>query len=135
MATELMNIDVFSKTIYSLCHILRPYNIDLIKLLTTPDISVISKPMEAFVSVAAFQIAIIDLLRFIGIEPDFMIGHSIGELGCAYADNVIDSEQTILAAYWRAKSVQSKIKEKGLMAVIGMTLDDAQNRCTNGMLS
>lgn len=44
--------------------------------------------------------ALFDVLVAIGITPDFIIGYSIGELLCAYADGCLTSEQTIQVAYY-----------------------------------
>jgi fatty acid synthase len=54
-----------------------------------------------------------------GIKPDFIIGHSIGELACAYADETLTLEQTVLITYWRGKSLLMSSLPKGAMAAIG----------------
>lgn len=61
----------------------------------------------------------VDLLKSIGIEPDVVVGHSVGELGCAYADGTFTAEQTILISYLRARSVLDTNLPKGAMAAIG----------------
>lgn len=53
-----------------------------------------------------FQIALVDTLRSMGLTPDGIIGHSVGELGCAYADGGLTAAETILAAYWRGRCVK-----------------------------
>lgn len=40
---------------------------------------------------------------FSGITPDGIVGHSVGELGCAYADGSFTAKEVILAAYWRGE--------------------------------
>ena len=42
---------------------------------------------------------------FPGITPDGIVGHSVGELGCAYADESFTAREVILAAYWRGMPV------------------------------
>lgn len=61
-------------------------------------------------------------METLGIEPDGIVGHSVGELGCAYADNTFTAEQAILAAYWRGRSIQESQLPKGSMAAIGAFL-------------
>lgn len=63
--------------------------------------------------------ALVDLLKSIGVEPDGIVGHSVGELGCAYADGTFTSEQAILAAYWRGRSILESKLPVGAMAAIG----------------
>lgn len=42
----------------------------------------------------------VNLLTSIGIIPDYIIGHSVGELICGYADGCLTLEETILLAYY-----------------------------------
>lgn len=60
-----------------------------------------------------------DLLKLIGIEPDGVIGHSVGELVCAYADGTFTIEQTILISFLRARSILETKLPQGSMAAIG----------------
>lgn len=55
----------------------------------------------------------------LGIRPDGMFGHSLGENGCAYADNCFDTYETLMAAYARGKTLELIKPEKGLMAAVG----------------
>ena len=47
------------------------------------------------------------------------VGHSVGELGCAYADGALTAEQTVLAAYWRGRAVEEADLTEGAMAAVG----------------
>lgn len=60
-----------------------------------------------------------DVLFSLGITPDGIVGHSVGELGCAYADGTFTAEQTVLAAYWRGHSILESKLPPGAMAAIG----------------
>lgn len=60
-----------------------------------------------------------DTLKKVGIEPDGMIGHSVGELVCGYADKCLTKSQTVLAAYWRGRSIKKASVIEGAMAAIG----------------
>lgn len=52
-----------------------------------------------------------DLLTHIDIVPDYMIGHSIGDLICEYVDGRLNVEETILMAYYIGLAFeQSKIQ-------------------------
>ncbi len=65
------------------------------------------------------QVALVDVLRSLGIEPDGIVGHSVGELGCAYADGGLTAEETVLAAYWRGRCVVDGNLPPGGMAAVG----------------
>ena len=68
---------------------------------------------------AKIQLAFVNILYDMGIKPDFLIGHSIGELACAYADETLTLEQTVLITYWRGKSLIMTSLPTGAMAAIG----------------
>jgi len=65
------------------------------------------------------QVALVDVLRTLGIEPDGIVGHSVGELGCAYADGCLTAEETVMSAYWRGRCVSEANLPAGGMAAIG----------------
>ena len=60
-----------------------------------------------------------DVLKTLRIKPDGIVGHSVGELGCAYADGGLTAEETVLAAYWRGRCVQEANLPPGGMAAVG----------------
>lgn len=129
MGSALMQLPVFAASI-KFCHnILRPKGIDLIKIITVEDPKIFDNILHSFVGIAAIQIGLVDVLRSIGIEPDCIIGHSVGELGCAYADGCFTAEQMVLAAYYRGLASLETDFIKGAMAAIGMGFNDIKSRC------
>jgi fatty acid synthase len=65
------------------------------------------------------QVALVDVLRSLGIEPQGVVGHSVGELGCAYADGCMTAEETVLSAYWRGRCLVDQNLPLGGMAAVG----------------
>jgi fatty acid synthase len=65
------------------------------------------------------QIGLVDVLKAVGIEPDGIVGHSMGELGCAYADGCLTAEQMVLAAYYCGRASLETQLIDGLMAAVG----------------
>lgn len=65
------------------------------------------------------QIALIDLLTNMGLQPDGIIGHSVGELACGYADGSLSHDEAILAAYWRGLCIKEAKLPPGAMAAVG----------------
>lgn len=61
-----------------------------------------------------------EVLRALKVEPAGIVGHSVGELGCAYADKCLTLEQTILAAHARGKASLESNLITGMMAAVGM---------------
>ena len=65
------------------------------------------------------QVGLVDVLRAVGIEPDGIVGHLVGELGCAYVDGCLTAEQMVLAAYYLGHASLETELIKGLMAAVG----------------
>ena len=59
------------------------------------------------------------MLKSFGVCPDGIVGHSVGELGCAYADGGLTAEEAVLAAYWRGRCVLEADLPPGGMAAVG----------------
>lgn len=68
-----------------------------------------------------------DLLKKLGINAVGMFGHSLGENGCAYADECFNTYETLMAAYGRGKVSEFLKPEKGLMAAVGKCNFTEQN--------
>lgn len=68
------------------------------------------------------QIALVDILNALDVHPDSIVGHSLGELACAYADGCLSAEQVILTAYWRGRCVFEADLPPGAMAAVGEQL-------------
>lgn len=66
-----------------------------------------------------FQIAQIDMLQKMGLRPDGIVGHSVGELACGYADGSLSHTEAILAAYWRGRCIKEANLPAGGMAAVG----------------
>lgn len=68
------------------------------------------------------QIALIDLLTSVGLKPDGIIGHSLGEVACGYADGCLSQREAVLAAYWRGQCIKDAHLPAGSMAAVGRYL-------------
>ncbi|XP_002137899.4 fatty acid synthase [Drosophila pseudoobscura] len=120
MGASLMVIPRFRESI-EICHqTLKPKGVDLIHILTSNDPTIYQNILHSFVGIAAVQIGLTDVLRSLNLEPDFIIGHSVGELGCAYADGGLTPQQMILAAYYRGRVSVDVEKIRGSMAAVGI---------------
>ncbi|GBN54933.1 Fatty acid synthase [Araneus ventricosus] len=121
MAKQLMNLEAFASSIRRSAEVLKPYGLDLTDMVTNGGTieSNSSNVISVFVSIAAVQVALVDVLNEIGIIPDGIIGHSMGELGCAYADGSLTAEQILLISYGRGKALVDSNLEAGAMAALG----------------
>lgn len=122
-AKHLQKLPTFEQSIREAAEILNKEGFDLYEALKSEEESIFDYMLNSFVLITVIQVALVNLLKSIGIEADGFIGHSFGELGCAYADNTLTSEQTILAAYWRGRCVlETQNLPKGAMASVGKIL-------------
>lgn len=121
MGKDLMKISIFRDTILRLNGFLKPKAVDLVDIITSSDPKVLEGSIiNSFVGITGIQIALINILRTLNIEPDFIIGHSAGEVASGYADGGLNEEQTILMAYYRGYVCLKNNKTKGLMAAFGI---------------
>jgi fatty acid synthase len=134
MAKALMPIDVFSDKIEECAQILNKYGIDLKYILLSDDNNAINTMTNKFVSTTALQIALIEVLFKLDIIPDGIIGHSFGEIACAYADQCLSTEEAILTSYWRGVITENDNKiPKGLMAAVGLSWEETKKLCPTGV--
>lgn len=120
MGLSLMTIPLFRQSIEQCHRTLLPMGLDVINIITSDDPAIFQTILNSFVGIAAVQIGLTDVLRSLDLEPEYIIGHSVGELGCAYADGGMTAEQVILAAYHRGKVSMDTEKIKGSMAAVGI---------------
>ncbi|KAJ8980787.1 hypothetical protein NQ317_004788 [Molorchus minor] len=128
MASDLMKIEVFANSINKSARILAEKGVDLLNIITTSDKTIFDNILNSFVGIAAIQIALTDVLKALGIEPDGIIGHSVGELGCAYADGCMTAEQMILSSYSRGRASLEATLIKGMMAAIGLGYNQIKDK-------
>uniref|UniRef100_W4VRN6 Fatty acid synthase n=1 Tax=Corethrella appendiculata TaxID=1370023 RepID=W4VRN6_9DIPT len=128
MAKDMMQVEVFRNSIYRCAEALRPEGVDLIDILTKSTEEKFENILNSFISIAAVQVALTDVLTHLGITPDGMVGHSVGELGCAYADGCFTPEQTVLASYWRGRSILDTDLVSGQMAAVGLSWEECLRR-------
>ncbi|XP_011884012.1 PREDICTED: fatty acid synthase-like [Vollenhovia emeryi] len=129
MGQNLLKLHVFANTI-KMCDVaLKPYGISVTNILTTTDEKVCKDALNAFVGIVAIQIGIVELLTLLGIIPDYMISHSAGELGCAYADGCLTIEQAILAAYFIGLSCIEETIIRSSTAIINLNYECLESIC------
>ena len=131
MGREMMKVETFRQTVFSLAETLKPYGLDLVRVLNNEGDS---STLNSFVGIATVQIALVNCLRRLGVSPDGIVGHSVGELGCSYADECFTAAETLLAAYHRGKCVEEAQLKLGAMAAIGLTWAECIRRCPIGVV-
>lgn len=129
MGASLLRFPIFANAIKKCDAVLKPSGVNIYDILTNSKESIFNKPTNCLVGVVAMQIGVVDLLTSIKIVPDAIIGHSFGELVCAYADGCLTAEQTILGAYVYARALTESNKIRGSMANVGLSHQQTQSLC------
>ncbi|KAM6473364.1 fatty acid synthase isoform 2-T2 [Liasis olivaceus] len=134
MGLSLMKLDLVRQSILRSDEALKDTGLKVSDLLLNADENTFNETVNAFVGLAAIQIAQIDILRAAGLQPDGIIGHSVGELACGYADHSLTHEEAILSAYWRGKCVKEAKLPPGGMAAVGLTWEECRKQCPTGVV-
>ncbi|KAG5675346.1 hypothetical protein PVAND_005256 [Polypedilum vanderplanki] len=122
MGQDLMEIPVFAESIEK-CHKIleeKCENFDLKGLLNSKDEESFNDILNAYLGIISIEIALTDLLNALGIKPTFIIGHSVGEIGCSYADGCFTTEEALMIAFKRGKINKEANIIEGAMAAVGM---------------
>ena len=78
------------------------------------------------------QLGLVELLRFWGITPSAVVGHSSGEIAAAYAAGMISLRSAIIVAYYRGRYLSdlttqnSDGKPRGSMCAISVSQEKAK---------
>ncbi|XP_022085275.1 reducing polyketide synthase FUB1-like [Acanthaster planci] len=79
-------------------------------------------------SILFFQIGLLHLLRYWGILPDVIVGHSLGEVAAAYACGGLTLQEAVHVIYHRSFQ-QAQLKGAGSMAALRLPLAEAKDVC------
>lgn len=124
MGRQLMaKSNIFSniaKKIDKIFHKISGYSI-LEEMNKNADNSKISETRIAQPAIMAIQIGLIEIWKSIGINPEGIVGHSIGEVAAAYGAGSLTLEQAVNVIYNRSKE-QDKASGKGQMLATGLPL-------------
>ncbi|NXO39594.1 FAS synthase, partial [Locustella ochotensis] len=128
MGLSLMKLDLFRQSILRSDEALKNTGLKVSDLLLQANENTFDDTVHAFVGLAAIQARLKGLVEG-GLQPDGILGHSVGELACGYADNSLSHEEAILAAYWRGRCVKEAKLPPGGMAAVGLTWEECKQRC------
>lgn len=81
MARTLLALPIFAASIDRSAAALKPHGVNLKHILTDAPDAAFDDVINSFVSIAAVQVALVDVLRELGLRPDGIVGHSVGEVG------------------------------------------------------
>lgn len=124
LINDLMKIGIFRNSIEKCQIALNEYQFDLLSIIKSSNRNILNDIANSLVTITAIQIGLIDILNELNIPMDFVIGHSLGEIAVAYADNALTLEQTILSSYFRGVISKNSKGIVGKMYAIGVGYND-----------
>jgi acyl transferase domain-containing protein/acyl carrier protein len=74
----------------------------------------------------ALQIGLLALWKLWGIEPQAVLGHSVGEIAAAYAAAILSLEDAIYVVFQRSR-LQEQTSGAGMMMAVGLSEQEAQD--------
>ncbi|XP_071066957.1 fatty acid synthase isoform X2 [Dasypus novemcinctus] len=134
MGLSLMRLPGFRASILRSDEVLRPLGLKVSELLQSTEEATFDDLVHAFIGLTAIQIALVDLLSSLGLRPDGIFGHSLGEVACGYVDGCLSQEETLLTAYWRGQCIKEADIPPGAMAAVGLSWEECKRRCPPGVV-
>ena len=127
MAKALMPIKFFAEKVEQSHQILSEFGLDLKYLLLSEDKNAISTMTSKFCATTTVEIALFEMLKALDIIPDGIIGHSFGEIACAYADGCLTTREAMIVSHLRGVITESdKNIIKGSMVLCALTKAEAK---------
>ena len=133
MGKDLMKIEPFSESVGRSRATLKNLGVDLDELLEAKNEAIFNDIRLAVLAINSIQVAIWDTLKELQITADGFIGHSTGELLCAYADDCFTAEEMLLVTDARGRAFKESQKVIGCMASAGMSADEVKVRLPPGV--
>ncbi|KAF3064875.1 Lovastatin diketide synthase LovF [Daldinia childiae] len=137
MGRELLGFDAFLQSIedaslYLQTKLNAPFSL-LAELLKDESHSLVNQPEISQPATTAIQMALVDLLtKYFGVSPNYVCGHSSGEIAAAYTLGALSQENAWELAFHRGRCagamLASKDEEclKGGMLAVGLSASEVQ---------
>ena len=76
-------------------------------------------------AIFAFQVGLVEMLASLGVTPNGVIGHSMGEVSAAYVAGILSLEEAVKVIAYRGKIMQ-RATGKGKMAAVRLSLSESR---------
>jgi len=92
------------------------------------DPNVVNEIQVSQPAILYLQVGMFHLMLHWGIEPDAVVGHSLGEVAAAYASGAVSLEEAVTVQYYRAEQ-QVKLDGTGSMAAFRVSPEEGEKLC------
>jgi acyl transferase domain-containing protein len=130
MGRELMEKEAVFREVIQRCDLSMRQEVEwsLLEVLTSDDAhSQLSEIDVIQPTIFAIQIALASLWRSWGIEPDIVVGQSMGEVAAAYTAGALSLEDALQVICRRSRLLK-RVSGQGSMAVVNLPMNQAQER-------
>ncbi len=90
------------------------------------DASQVNDSVVAQPTIIAVEIGLTALWKHYGIEPDYVLGHSLGEISAAHASGALSLEDTVKLIHHRSQT-RKHLRHKGAIAAIGLNAEEIRS--------
>ncbi|VVC42234.1 Acyl transferase/acyl hydrolase/lysophospholipase,Ketoacyl-synthetase, C- [Cinara cedri] len=135
LVKDLMKFDVFRGVVDKAHTILIPLGFSVYDLFYKSNDNTFKNIVNVTITIIIVQIGLVDILHSFGITPDGIIGHSVGEIACAYADGCFNLEESLLTIFWRSKILTEIEVVVGAMVAVGLSWEETQKRLPEGVVA
>ncbi|KAI1300237.1 Fatty acid synthase [Halotydeus destructor] len=132
MARSLMDLPIFARSISKSVNIMNQVSVDMEATLFD-DTRLSTDIVQNVAAVLTLEIAMFDVLRHIGLQADGLIGASLGEFACGYADGAISAQEALLTSHHHVKILAKKYRGKHDAYIIPMTKKQMEKRTPDGI--
>ena len=87
--------------------------------------SEINRTQYAQRAIFAVQVGLAALWESVGIRPDFVVGHSVGELAASHIAGALSLEDAVLTSFHRSR-LQAQLAGRGSMLAIGLPEEEVR---------
>ncbi|XP_050531344.1 fatty acid synthase-like [Daktulosphaira vitifoliae] len=135
LVKDLIKFPVFKNLVERAHKILLPYGFSVNDLFYKSNEDTFKDITNVTITIVIVQMGLTDILSSLGIIPDGIIGHSVGELACAYADGCFTVEQTLMTMYWRSRVLMEIDIIPGAMVAVGLSWEETIKRLPEGIIA
>ncbi|ORX93617.1 reducing type I polyketide synthase [Clohesyomyces aquaticus] len=130
MGRELLREPIFRASIERSQATIQPFGCmwNTAERLSASDVNYFRDAESSQVLTTAVQLALVDLITWLGVHPSVVVGHSSGEIAAAFCANLISQETAMKISYYRgilASRLEATSKIRHSMVAVGLSCERA----------